>query len=727
VGSTAVLETIPVVLNGGITLQASASVPWLTVSVVAGGIQIVPNATAVAAANVAVQIFVSAAEIPGSQVALSTTITVLANPTFTVDTTPITISLYSGLTLTPLPTRTITYDFKGQYYTFDAVSSNPSWLYPSLTMGSAAGLIQLQINVGQLPVGTYTGSISITIAGAPNPPQIVPVTYTVLAAPTMTLSTTAVTMTVQPGQTSTFSISVASSVPNFPVTLFVGTSPVLFTATLSSQTTPAQVVLTASPPANLALGIYYFTMTIGLKGQSDKLVNGTIGVTAPSGASAVPASLTATDYRGGPYGFSAPTIQVVAPQPTTVTLASDQTWISFTSPTIITPNSSYVVFNAGPLKEGSYKGNIFVRDSSGKTIQTIPVAFSVYDPAVLTYSNAPIAFQYNQGDPPPGKQTLHISSPSITPGYFDIGPDSYPNWLSATPQETVTPADITLTADPTGMSPGVYQTTLRISGVYSLAGTVGGGSIPVTLTISGSAHPLISAVVSAASGLPGPVSPGELVLIYGSGLGSTGVSSAQLTSGSLPSSWNGTTVMFGEFSAPVLYTSSNVVCVVVPYGVSARSSVNVSVSFQGNQGLITPVSVGASAPGLFTADESGGGQASVFTVNPDGSYQISNTAHPATAGNVLVVYLTGAGVVSPASPDGSVNATGVGSPLGVVSATIGNQPAPVLFCGTVPGLLNGVLQVNIQVPAGVPSGTHVPLAAFVAGSPTQPGVTLAIK
>jgi uncharacterized protein (TIGR03437 family) len=726
VGSTTVIETIPVVISGSVTLQASASVPWLTVTVVAGGIQVAPNASATVVTNAPIQIFVSTAEIPGSQVALSATMTVLGNPTFSLDTTPVTISVYSGIPLSAPVTRNINYNFAQQPFTFSTVSSNPSWLFSDVSFSSTNGQAQLQINVATLPVGTYTGTITVSIAGASNPSQVVPVTYKVLPAPILTLSPASVTMTVQPGQTTTASISITSSVPNSPLSLFLGASTTWFTATLSGNAAPSKLILTASPPAGTAAGIYYFSGTIGLApGQAGPQFTGSIGVGGASGITAVPASITATFYRQGPNPQIS--IQVVAPQTTTVTLIADQTWISFSSPAIVTPNYSYVYFNYGSLAEGSYTANIFVRDTTGKTLQTILVSFSLYNPAVLTYSATPIAFQYNLGDPPPPSRTLHISSPTLLPGYFSIGTNSSSNWLTASPNYGSTPADITLTANPSGLAQGVYTLNLQISPQYSASGTTGGGTIPVTLTVSGPVHPLISAVINAASGSPGPVSPGELVLIYGTGLGGASVSSSQLVSGSLPTSWSGTTVTFDEFTAPVLYSASNVVCVAVPYGIAGRSSVAVAVSFNGNQGPSTPVSIASSAPGFFTADESGIGQATAFTVNPDGTYQVSNSSYPAAAGNVLVLYLTGAGVVSPSSPDGSVNSTSIGSPAGSVTAAIGNLPAQVLFCGTVPGLLNGVLQVNLMVPSGVPTSSQVGLSVFIGGNATQPGVTLALR
>jgi uncharacterized protein (TIGR03437 family) len=725
VGSTAVIETIPVVINGSVTLQASASVPWLTVEVVPGGIQVSPNASATPVTNAQIQIFVSAAEIPGSQVTLSTEMTVLGNPTFTVDTTPVAISVYSGIQASTA-TRNITYNFAQQYFTFTTVSSNPSWLFAGVNPGSGNGQAQLQINVGTLAVGTYSGTITVSIAGASNPPQVVPVTYTVLPAPILTITTTSLTMAVQPGQTTTTSMSLASSVPNFPVSFYLGTGETWLTAALSANTTPCKLILTASPPPGTAAGIYYFNGTVALTpGLSVTQFAGSVGVSGASGITAVPASITTTYYRQQQnQQFS---IQVVAPQTTTVALTADQPWIAFSSSTIVTPNYSYVFFNVGSLAEGTYTANIFVRDTSGKTLQTIPVSFKLYNEAVLTYSTAPIAFQYNQGDPPPPSQTLHISSPTLLPGYFGIGVRYNPSWLTASPSYGFTPADITLTANPAGLAPGVYTLNLQISPQGGPAGTTGGGTIPATLTVSGPAHPLISAVINAASGLPGPVSPGELVLIYGAGLGGASVSSSQLVAGSLPTSWSGTTVTFDEFDAPVLYTAGNVVCVSVPYGVAGRSSVAVAVSFNSNQGPSTPVSIGSSAPGFFTADESGTGQVSAFTVNPDGTYQLSNSSHPATAGDILVLYLTGAGVVSPSSPDGSVNSTLIGYPAGPVTATIGNLPAQVVFCATVPGLLNGVLQVNLTVPSGVPLASPAELSVFIGGNATQPGVTLALR
>jgi hypothetical protein len=85
---------------------------------------------------------------------------------------------------------------------------------------------------------------------------------------------------------------------------------------------------------------------------------------------------------------------------------------------------------------------------------------------------------------------------------------------------------------------------------------------PVSSSIS------VTGVTNAASGLPGPISPGELVVVSGSGLGP-----AQLVSGAAGSDGRysdqlaGTTVQFNGVPAPLIYTWATQVAVVVPYSI----------------------------------------------------------------------------------------------------------------------------------------------------------------
>jgi len=88
---------------------------------------------------------------------------------------------------------------------------------------------------------------------------------------------------------------------------------------------------------------------------------------------------------------------------------------------------------------------------------------------------------------------------------------------------------------------------------------------------------------------------------------------------------------------------------------------------------------------------------------------------PAVAGETIIVYLTGAGPVSPQPATGqAAGATPLSQATLPFSATIGGQTAPVDFLGMTPFLV-ALAQANIRVPAGVASGDQ-PVVITVGGA-----------
>jgi uncharacterized protein (TIGR03437 family) len=61
-----------------------------------------------------------------------------------------------------------------------------------------------------------------------------------------------------------------------------------------------------------------------------------------------------------------------------------------------------------------------------------------------------------------------------------------------------------------------------------------------------------------------------------------------------------------------------------------------------------------------------------------------------------------------------------------VSVTIGGKSAEVLYAGAAPGLISGVLQVNVRLPDGIASGA-VPVEVRVGSASSQPGVTISVQ
>ena len=238
--------------------------------------------------------------------------------------------------------------------------------------------------------------------------------------------------------------------------------------------------------------------------------------------------------------------------------------------------------------------------------------------------------------------------------------------------------------------------------------------------------PVIGAasVVNAASNQGGAVAPGEIVSIYGTGLGPVAPRSLQLSaSGTVDTAAGDTRVFFNGVPAPVLFTSQGQVNVVVPYAVSRASSVSLQVTCLGVLSNPVTIPVQASVPALFTANGSGSGQAAAG----DQDFSINSIAHPAARGSIITLYATGEGQTNPSGSDGKVGAVPLPAPLQAVRVTIGGVDAPVQYAGGAQGLVAGVMQVNVTVPSQVSPGAAVPILLTVGGATGPGGVTIAVQ
>jgi uncharacterized protein (TIGR03437 family) len=72
------------------------------------------------------------------------------------------------------------------------------------------------------------------------------------------------------------------------------------------------------------------------------------------------------------------------------------------------------------------------------------------------------------------------------------------------------------------------------------------------------------------------------------------------------------------------------------------------------------------------------------------------------------------------------SAAGLKRPILPVTATVGGLPATVIYAGSAPGFVTGVMQVNVQIPANAASGAQ-PLIITVGNTPSQAGVTVAVQ
>lgn len=248
----------------------------------------------------------------------------------------------------------------------------------------------------------------------------------------------------------------------------------------------------------------------------------------------------------------------------------------------------------------------------------------------------------------------------------------------------------------------------------------------VVVAVTSPQRPSVSAqgVVSAASYQGGAVAPGEMVAIFGNGMGpGAGVSPQVNTAGLLTRSLAGTRVLFDGQAAPMIYTSAGQLAAMVPYRVAASASTQIQVEYQGIRSTAVSVPITATLPGLFAADASGRGPGTIL--NQDG-ITLNSTAQPAPKDSIVVLYATGEGVLDTSVMDGQLATFPLPQPVAPVGVKIDGIDAEVTYGGSVFTQVFGFLQVNVRIPTGVRSGP-VPVVLTVGNASSQTGVTLVVE
>jgi uncharacterized protein (TIGR03437 family) len=243
---------------------------------------------------------------------------------------------------------------------------------------------------------------------------------------------------------------------------------------------------------------------------------------------------------------------------------------------------------------------------------------------------------------------------------------------------------------------------------------------PATLPLP---KPTVQAVTNAAS-YSLSAAPGEMVDIWGSGIGPATAAGSTLDSNGLVSTaLAGVRVLFNGIPAPLVFVSAKQISAAVPYFGAIGATTNVQVEYQGVRSDPFSVTVSPTAPGLFTANASGSGQGSIL--NQDNT--VNSAANPAATGSVVILWATGEGVTDPPGVDGRPAAQVQPKPVAPVSVNIGGYPATVLYAGAAPGYMPGVLQINAQMSPNVQAGNAVPVHIAIGGASSQDSVTLAVR
>ena len=236
---------------------------------------------------------------------------------------------------------------------------------------------------------------------------------------------------------------------------------------------------------------------------------------------------------------------------------------------------------------------------------------------------------------------------------------------------------------------------------------------PLSASPQSANPPHVTALVNSASLLGQAVAPGELVTIFGANLGTSAPARLQVSeTGQVATSLADTEVQFDGVPAPLVYVSSVQVSAMAPSWFSAPTT-EVQVTYRGQVSNTLTVPVVPAAPGVFSFDGTGGG---LGIINENG--QQNNAGATAAPGSTVTFYATGSGQTVPISPDGLVSFRAMSAlPLLPLRVLINGQPADLRYAGPAPGMVPGILQVNVRVPDSV-TGYDLPVQLQVGEFPS---------
>ena len=584
-----------------------------------------------------------------------------------------------------------------------SVSNGANWLSVSPSMAviqsnggialtatiASAGLISGQ-NQGKINVQATSGAsgsftIPVTVNNGNSQLSVVPNPLNITAMPASSSPVTqSMTVSANSGVVSV-SAKAFSSVnqPWLSVSPYFSTILPGMAANLTVSVQPSLL------PAGPAIGIINL-----LAGDGSTLATIPVNVNAgtDSSLSVAPAQLSFAYETSGPMP-QGQSLSLACTSPATYSLQANSSWLIVNPNNVASPANVTVQVNPVGLAPNTYHGQVVITNQSSGAQQIVPVTLTVGTP--LSANPATLTFTYQAGTtaalPPQSVQVT--SGGGVTPfNATSAGLNGAPDFLTVTPSSGSTAATVMV-----GLNAAVLATLPagQYSGVVTLSspGLPGAGQIVNVTLVVAPVTTRLDAIVNAASLQPGAVSPGEIVTIFGAGLGpSDGVGFSLTTQSTVPTMLAGVTVSFDEYPAPLLYVAGQQINAIVPYEIAGSAVTKVVVARNGAASPAISMQVADTAPAIFSG-----------ILNADNSY--NSPDNPAAKGSVIQFFATGegsyagsiTGAVTPSQPP-------FPRPIAPVAVTIGGQPAQILYAGEAPGLISGVLQVNAVINGNVASG-----------------------
>jgi uncharacterized protein (TIGR03437 family) len=432
--------------------------------------------------------------------------------TATVTTTPGTLSFtyQSGSSTLPKAQSVAVKPSTGKPTFTTATPPSDFWLTVNMDSGTLPAAIGVEVNPTSLAVGTYTSSVTITVAGVLSP-AVITVTLQITAAPSsLAITPSTLIFTAPP------SPSVAQT-----LTLSTNGSPISFTATSGvpwmTVTPPIGIVLpgeltTLTVNVNAAtlapqVAPYVANITVVASGASvtaksqNVLVDVTVNSVTPTIASVWPPVL--------PQDGGAQTITIRGTNFYAATLVAIQGVPAPLVTTVLSPSALLAVV-PGSLLTGGGILNVVVENPApggnsaptGVTVANVPTIFGVFNAASYasgTVSPGELVTMFGENIGPPIPATM-----SIVAGYV-----------------TTNLSNVTVTIDGQN-APILYVSSNQITVQVPYESTLGAGK---TVVVSNGANPPATSTVTIAAEVPGIFSAD------GSGAGEAAAINTGATSG----------------------------------------------------------------------------------------------------------------------------------------------------------------------------------------------------
>ena len=360
-------------------------------------------------------------------------------------------------------------------------------------------------------------------------------------------------------------------------------------------------------------------------------------------------------------------------------LAADgATWLDVTLPQPMThmpylalamaSNGDAVEYGRGPLGNWILQridpagAVVFSRAFPGTSILTIDAALALdaAGNAYITGYSGPVLHAVTNSLAPCGTAWLSVFAPdgsvlqtTYLPGAGPTGSYSqYSGYVATSPNSRVfvlASSDLSVAPTQTGPYPEFPFGTAEFGSaiLYRLSPNANAQTAP------------LACIGNAASFGTGPVAPGEIVTLFGSGIGpQQGFQTEATPQSPYPTQAANVEVTFDGKPAPLLWVQDAQINLAVPWSVAGPTT-QVCVTYNNVKTNCLTWPVAEAAPGVFTVDG-----VHAAAVNQDGTE--NSAANPAPLNSIVSIFATGLGPIHPSQADGSL----IGLPLPVNALTV---------------------------------------------------------